>query len=71
MLANLFNKQGEVLEARFIYDRENGRSRGFGLVTYSSDEVLEDAISNLGGVGKGLSVERTWWSRAKGPRRLE
>ncbi|TKV95878.1 hypothetical protein SEVIR_9G391200v4 [Setaria viridis] len=48
-LANLFNKQGEVLEARVIYDRESGRSRGFGFVTYGSSEEVENAISNLDG----------------------
>ncbi|RLN19827.1 RNA-binding protein CP29B, chloroplastic-like [Panicum miliaceum] len=48
-LANLFNEQGEVLEARIIYDRESGRSRGFGFVTYGSSEEVENAISNLDG----------------------
>jgi len=48
-LANLFNEQGEVLEARVIYDRESGRSRGFGFVTYGSSEEVENAISNLDG----------------------
>lgn len=48
-LANMFNEQGEVLEARVIYDRESGRSRGFGFVTFASDEEVENAISNLDG----------------------
>ncbi|KAF8728820.1 hypothetical protein HU200_018104 [Digitaria exilis] len=48
-LANLFKEQGEVLEARVIYDRESGRSRGFGFVTFASDEEVENAISNLDG----------------------
>ncbi|WVZ57100.1 hypothetical protein U9M48_007534 [Paspalum notatum var. saurae] len=48
-LANLFNEQGEVLEARIIYDRESGRSRGFGFVTFGSAEEVENAISNLDG----------------------
>lgn len=48
-LANLFKEQGEVLEARVIYDRESGRSRGFGFVTYGSNEEVENAISNLDG----------------------
>ena len=39
----------EVLEARVIYDRESGRSRGFGFVTYGSSEEVENAISNLDG----------------------
>nr|CAB3495791.1 unnamed protein product [Digitaria exilis] len=48
-LANLFKEQGEVLEARVIYDWESGRSRGFGFVTFASDEEVENAISNLDG----------------------
>ncbi|OIW12110.1 hypothetical protein TanjilG_31217 [Lupinus angustifolius] len=35
-LEELFEKHGRVLEAKVIYDRESGRSRGFGFVTYSS-----------------------------------
>ncbi|KAL2339909.1 hypothetical protein Fmac_007849 [Flemingia macrophylla] len=40
-LESLFREQRKVLEARVIYDRESGRSRGFGFVTYNSpDEDL-------------------------------
>jgi nucleolin len=48
-LANLFNEQGEVLEAKVIFDRETGRPRGFGFVTYSSADEVENAVSNLDG----------------------
>ncbi|KAH9735148.1 RNA-binding protein CP29B [Citrus sinensis] len=37
-LETLFREQGKVLEAKVVYDRESGRSRGFGFVTYSSAE---------------------------------
>jgi nucleolin len=46
-LANLFKEQGEALEARIIFDRETGMSRGFGFVTYGSAEEVENAVSNL------------------------
>lgn len=49
VLANLFNEQGKVLEARVIYDRESGKSRGFGFVTYGSTEEVENAVSYLDG----------------------
>jgi nucleolin len=55
-LATLFNEQGEVLEARIIYDRESGRSRGFGFVTYGSSEEVENAISNLDGAVSSKSL---------------
>lgn len=48
-LANLFNQQGSVLGARVIYDRESGRSRGFGFVTYGTSDEVEKAVSNLDG----------------------
>jgi hypothetical protein len=49
-LENLFSEQGQVVDARVIYDRESGRSRGFGFVTYGSSEEVNNAISNLDGV---------------------
>ena len=39
-LENSFSEQGKVREARVVYDRESGRSRGFGFVTYSSAEEI-------------------------------
>ncbi|WVZ66770.1 hypothetical protein U9M48_015951 [Paspalum notatum var. saurae] len=49
-LENLFSEQGQVLDAKVIYDRESGRSRGFGFVTYGSAEEMNNAISNLDGI---------------------
>ena len=49
-LKNLFSDMGEVLEARVIYDRDTGRSRGFGFVTYGSAEEVNNAIESLDGV---------------------
>lgn len=48
-LESLFREQGEVLEAKVIYDRESGRSRGFGFVTFSSPEEVNSAIRSLDG----------------------
>ncbi|XP_022743586.1 29 kDa ribonucleoprotein A, chloroplastic-like [Durio zibethinus] len=49
-LETLFAKQGSVVEAKVIYDRESGRSRGFGFVTYNSAEEVDSAIKSLNGV---------------------
>ena len=49
-LETLFSEQGKVVDARVVYDRESGRSRGFGFVTYSSAEEVESAIESLNGV---------------------
>ncbi|OEL26138.1 28 kDa ribonucleoprotein, chloroplastic [Dichanthelium oligosanthes] len=48
-LVQVFSEHGEVVNATVVYDRETGRSRGFGFVTMASKEELEDAISALDG----------------------
>ncbi|KAK8515854.1 hypothetical protein V6N12_016160 [Hibiscus sabdariffa] len=48
-LKDAFRQYGEVVEARVIVDRETGRSRGFGFVTYNSTEDASSAIQALDG----------------------
>lgn len=48
-LREAFAKYGEVVDARIIVDRETGRSRGFGFVTYTSSEEASSAIQALDG----------------------
>ncbi|XP_057779138.1 29 kDa ribonucleoprotein A, chloroplastic-like [Salvia miltiorrhiza] len=48
-LESVFSEHGNVQEARVVYDRENGRSRGFGFVTYSSAEEVNKAVASLDG----------------------
>ncbi|EYU34456.1 hypothetical protein MIMGU_mgv1a010534mg [Erythranthe guttata] len=58
-LETLFSEQGQVQEARVVYDRESGRSRGFGFVTYSSPEEVNSAIEALDGAdldGRSIRV---------------
>uniref|UniRef100_J3LP70 RRM domain-containing protein n=1 Tax=Oryza brachyantha TaxID=4533 RepID=J3LP70_ORYBR len=68
-LANLFSGEGEVLEARIIYDRESGRSRGFGFVTYGSAEEVENAVSNLDGTDLDGRQIRVTVAESRQPRR--
>ncbi|KAK2663373.1 hypothetical protein Ddye_001947 [Dipteronia dyeriana] len=44
-----FEKYGYVSEVRVILDRENGKSRGFGFVTYNSQEEASMAIQAVDG----------------------
>jgi len=44
-----FEQYGTVTEAKVIFDRETDRSRGFGFVTYSSDQDADDAMHGLDG----------------------
>ncbi|KAG8500939.1 hypothetical protein CXB51_002867 [Gossypium anomalum] len=49
-LETLFSEQGKVVEAKVVYDRESGRSRGFGFVTYNSSEEVDGAVKTFNGV---------------------
>ena len=48
-LRSAFESFGEVEEAKVIQDRDTGRSRGFGFVTFSSDEAAESAMGEMDG----------------------
>lgn len=48
-LEQVFSEHGKVMDARVVFDRETGRSRGFGFVTMSSESELNDAIAALDG----------------------
>lgn len=48
-LASAFAEHGEVTEARIVNDRETGRSRGFGFVTYVRAEDAQRAILAMNG----------------------
>eukprot|EP00262_Sarcandra_glabra_P013105 TRINITY_DN355_c0_g1_i1.p1 TRINITY_DN355_c0_g1~~TRINITY_DN355_c0_g1_i1.p1 ORF type:complete len:299 (+),score=70.83 TRINITY_DN355_c0_g1_i1:284-1180(+) len=48
-LEQIFSEHGKVVDARVVYDRDTGRSRGFGFVTMSSQTDLDDAIAALDG----------------------
>ncbi|KDP29121.1 hypothetical protein JCGZ_16510 [Jatropha curcas] len=68
-LENLFSGHGKVMEARVVYDRESGRSRGFGFVTYSSAEEVENAIEFLNGAELDGRPIRVSVAEARPPRR--
>ncbi|XP_062116712.1 glycine-rich RNA-binding protein blt801-like [Humulus lupulus] len=48
-LREAFAKYGEIVDARIIVDRDTGRSRGFGFVTFTSSEEASSAIQALDG----------------------
>ncbi|KAK0587030.1 hypothetical protein LWI29_016329 [Acer saccharum] len=48
-LREVFKKYGYVAEARVILDRDTGRSRGFGFVTFNTEEEASFAIQALDG----------------------
>ncbi|CAN4117073.1 unnamed protein product [Withania somnifera] len=68
-LENLFSEQGKVLDAKVVYDRDSGRSRGFGFVTFSSAEEVNNAIESLDGVDLNGRPIRVSPAEARPPRR--
>ncbi|KAF8005887.1 hypothetical protein BT93_K0232 [Corymbia citriodora subsp. variegata] len=46
-LEQVFSEHGKVVNARVVYDRETGRSRGFGFVVMASETEMNDAIAAL------------------------
>ena len=48
-LRTAFEQFGEVTEAKVITDRDTGRSRGFGFVTYAEAADADSAIEQMNG----------------------
>jgi RNA recognition motif-containing protein len=42
-----FSQFGEIVEAKVITDRETGRSRGFGFVTFAQEESATSAAAEM------------------------
>ncbi|KAG8760487.1 hypothetical protein FRC11_000333 [Ceratobasidium sp. 423] len=49
-LRNVFSQYGNVLDSIVMRDRETGRSRGFGFVTYATQEEASGAIATANGI---------------------
>lgn len=43
-LKELFSQYGEITEAMVIMDRETGRSKGFGFVSFTTEEAAQKAL---------------------------
>ncbi|KAI6677754.1 hypothetical protein NL676_038550 [Syzygium grande] len=58
-LERAFSQFGEILESKVINDRETGRSRGFGFVTFGNEKAMRDAIDGMNGQnldGRNITV---------------
>jgi RNA recognition motif-containing protein len=65
-LGKLFESIGTVESATVVTDRETGRSRGFGFVEMSSQNEVNQAVSELN--GRDLGGRKINVSEAKEPR---
>ena len=68
-LRQAFAPYGEITEAKVITDRDTGRSRGFGFVTFDQDEDAKTAISKMDGTnldGKTIKVNEAQEKSSRG-----
>jgi cold-inducible RNA-binding protein len=52
-LQEAFEAFGAVTEAFIVTERETGRSRGFGFVTFENEDEAQEAIAQLDGADLG------------------
>lgn len=59
-LRDAFDEYGNVIDAKVITERDTGRSRGFGFVTFESSDGASNAMSAMDGAsldGRTLNVD--------------
>ncbi|XP_042383107.1 glycine-rich RNA-binding protein GRP2A-like [Zingiber officinale] len=68
-LEHAFSAYGEIVESKIINDRETGRSRGFGFVTFREEKAMRDAIEGMNGQaldGRNITVNEAQNRRSGG-----
>ncbi len=48
-LREAFDSYGEISECKIVIDRNTGRSRGFGFITYTDMKGVKDAVEKMNG----------------------
>ena len=59
-LNEAFSSFGEIVEAKVVTDRDTGRSRGFGFVSYTDETSATNALNQMNGQmldGRNLKVD--------------
>jgi len=66
-LRQAFEQFGEIVEAKVITDRDTGRSRGFGFVTFANGEDADRAVAEMDGTDLDGRTIRVNEAQAKKP----
>lgn len=67
-LRQAFSEFGAITEANVVQDRETGRSRGFGFVTFGDKESAEKAVSAMNQAEIGGRTVNVNFAQAREPR---
>lgn len=60
-LGAAFEAYGTVIDAKVIFDRFTGKSRGFGFIEYESADSAREALNSMNGIlidGRAIRVDR-------------
>ncbi|KAG5243947.1 RNA-binding family protein [Salix suchowensis] len=62
-LSEAFSQHGQVVEAKIVMDRASDKSKGFGFVTYASEDEAQKALDEMNGklktnFGGGIPIAR-------------
>ncbi|OGJ52307.1 RNA-binding protein [Candidatus Peregrinibacteria bacterium RIFOXYB2_FULL_32_7] len=71
-LTALFSEYGAIEDCAILKDRETGRSRGFGFVTFTNDADGDNAVSKINGYelkGRALVVNEARPQEERKPKR--
>lgn len=68
-LRSAFERFGEVTDATVVKDRDTGRSRGFGFVTFEQDDEAKNAVGEMNDTvldGRTIRVDEATERRSRG-----
>lgn len=66
----MFAEFGSITEANVVYDRETGRSRGFGFVAYTEEDAASAALTAMDQAEIGGRTINVKFAKMREPRQF-